>query len=595
MKLIKDLRILFRANAEYLLSFIKRGKLYFFLQILFWGISVPINVVSVYAPKAFVEKTFEQHNLFSGILWICLLIICRLFNFLSNQYLTVYRNHLYSLSKIESKERAYAKLKELYLSFFDNPERLNRFNRAFSYNDSGGAVFIDSIISFFTCIVSLFTMTIISTSFEWWLWIVVVLLVFQQYVGDRKIKKRNFEFTKEKTIRDREQNYFASVPTQPVCLSELLINNGFDFFFRKYKRIYNENVSFQKKHSLSVGLMTFLNMLPNELFSLGCYLIIGIKLIEGSATIGDYTLFFSLIINISANLKTLFYSFNVFYQQALEAQEYLDFIRMPDCQRIHLNSKLTISMIKSIEFKDVSFKYEGVNHPTIKHLNVSFRSGDRIAIVGNNGAGKTTFVKLLLSLYPPEEGNIEINGKPIQDYDADAYWERISVVLQNHQEFALTLIENILLSDDVDSKIDLANEVISKVGLKEKIDSLKNGVFSPFTHLFSPNGVEFSGGERQRLAIARALAKSSDLYVFDEPSSALDPMAEDELLKCMNMIEKDRIVIYISHRLSNIHFCNRILFFQDGQIIADGTHQELMDSCDEYRNAYHTQSKKYHV
>lgn len=593
MKLIKDLNTLFKANSEYLAAFIKHGKFFLILQILFLILTIPINYISVYAPKMFVDYVFEQKILLSGLLWVCLMIFCTLVSFLSNQALVLYRNYLYSRAKIESKELIYNKLRKLYLSYFDNPERLNKLNRAFTYNESGGAVFVESIVSFITCIASLFTLTIISVSLEWWIWIVIVFLVFQQYISDRKLRKLNFDFAKEKNIRDREQNYFASIPTQAQHLSELLLNDGFDFFFRKYKDIYKKNLNLQNKHSISVGLKTFFNMLPNELFSLACYIIIGTKLINGTSTIGDYTLFFSLIASISSTLKTILYSFNTFYQQALEAQEYLDFIYDLECQRCSSDPLFDLKGIDSIEFKNVKYTYEGLNSPTIKNLNLQIKKGQRIAIVGNNGAGKTTFIKLLLALYPPQDGSIMVNGNDLHNYNADSYWKKSSVVLQNYKEFSLSIIENILLNDNCEQDLNKVYNVISKVGLTNKIASLKDGINSQVTHLFSADGVEFSGGERQRLAIARALVKDSEMYVFDEPSSALDPIAEDELLKCMNTIPKDKIVIYISHRLSNIHFCDRILYFRDGNIIADGTHQQLMEMCADYRKAYLTQSKKY--
>ncbi len=224
---------------------------------------------------------------------------------------------------------------------------------------------------------------------------------------------------------------------------------------------------------------------------------------------------------------------------------------------------------------------------------MKIEKGERIAIVGDNGAGKTTFVKLLLSFYNPQEGIIKINGIPLEYYNVDDYWCKISTVLQNHQEFAISIAENILFHEPQKNEHDKVRSVLSSVGLAEKIHSFKDDIDSQLTRTFSSEGIELSGGERQRLAIARALIKDSQLYIFDEPSSALDANAEDELLKSMLALSNDKTIIYISHRLSNVHFCDRILYFKNGRILADGSHDELMQKCSDYKVAYLKQSQKY--
>lgn len=593
MKLFKDLKILFSANSTYIFSFFKLGKKFIFFQLLFLLATIPINYVIVYAPKAFIDGLFDQSGLVYGLVWIALMIFCKLINHISNQALTISRNHLYALAKIDSKRKAYQKLKGLYFSYFDNPERLNKFNRAFSYNENGGPIFLESIIALLVGITSLFTMTVISASFEWWLWIVILLLVIQQYLFDRKVKQLNFDFMKEKTIYDRQQNYFASIPTQTPFLSELLLNQGFEFILRKYTEIFKKNLDLKKKHAIRVGTRNFLAMLPNELFTLFCYGLIGVKLLNGASTIGDYTLFFSVIANISSNLKTLLFSFNTFYQQSLEAQEYLDFMSQTECLRLTPKNKLPLTQIETIEFQNVSFSYEGLNTPILKQFNLKIKNGERIAIVGDNGAGKTTFVKLLLSFYTPLDGVIKINGTPLEHYDMDSYWSKISTVLQNHQEFSISIAENILFHELQEGDCDRINSVLNAVGLSEKIHSFKDSIDSQLTRSFSADGVELSGGERQRLAIARALIKNSELYVFDEPSSALDANAEDELLNSMLSLPREKTIIYISHRLSNVHFCDRILYFHNGNILADGSHEQLMQTCSEYKEAYLKQSQRY--
>lgn len=236
-----------------------------------------------------------------------------------------------------------------------------------------------------------------------------------------------------------------------------------------------------------------------------------------------------------------------------------------------------------------------MNAPTLKNINVTIHEGDRIAIVGNNGAGKTTFIKLLLSLYRADSGEILINNIPIENYNSRQYWDRISAVFQNHQEFAMSIIENLVFRKPNSDDYQKATQSLKKVDLYDKLSHNEKGLQTELTRYFFEDGIELSGGERQRIAIARAILKDCDLYIFDEPSSSLDPMAENELLSYMNSMPSNSIVIHISHRLTNIQFCNRILYFKDGQIISEGNHEELMKNCDDYRIAYETQANKYRL
>jgi ATP-binding cassette subfamily B protein/ATP-binding cassette subfamily C protein len=227
--------------------------------------------------------------------------------------------------------------------------------------------------------------------------------------------------------------------------------------------------------------------------------------------------------------------------------------------------------------------------------NVSFKikGGEKISIVGLNGAGKTTLIKLLCRLYKPDSGTIRINGTDIFEYDYESYIARIAAVFQDFRLFAFGIDENITCkqSGTDENHID---ELLTQVGLKEKIDSLQDGVKTMLGKAYSPEGVELSGGESQKVAIARALYKNASLIILDEPTSALDPLAEADIYANFNKLVGDKTAFYISHRMSSSVFCDRILILQDGMVADFDTHAALMAKKDSlYFKLFNSQAENY--
>lgn len=227
-----------------------------------------------------------------------------------------------------------------------------------------------------------------------------------------------------------------------------------------------------------------------------------------------------------------------------------------------------------IEFCNVSFKYPGSNNYALRNVNIKFKIGERLAVVGMNGSGKTTFIKLLCRLYDPTEGTILLNGIDIRKYDYDAYMSIFSVVFQDFKLFSFSLGENVAACSDYDEAkvIDCLNEI----GFKDRMESMPDGVHTALYKDFDGNGVEVSGGEAQKIAIARALYKNAPFIILDEPTAALDPIAEYEIYSQFNNIVQNKTVVYISHRLSSCRFCDKIAVFDEGSIVQTGSHDKLV-------------------
>lgn len=245
-----------------------------------------------------------------------------------------------------------------------------------------------------------------------------------------------------------------------------------------------------------------------------------------------------------------------------------------------------------VEFKDVSFKYPGAETYALHHVNMKFKVGERLAVVGMNGSGKTTFIKLMCRLYDPTEGEILLNGVNIKKYDYDKYLSIFSVVFQDFNLFSFTLGENIAAGSIYDD--DEVVSALNQSGFGERLATMPDGIKTSLYKDFDKNGVEVSGGEAQKIALARALYKRAPFLILDEPTAALDPVAEYEIYSKFNEIIDGKTVIYISHRLSSCRFCDDIVVFHEGEIIERGSHSQLLlNPNGKYYELWHSQAQYY--
>ncbi len=250
--------------------------------------------------------------------------------------------------------------------------------------------------------------------------------------------------------------------------------------------------------------------------------------------------------------------------------------------------------ITSIEFSNVSFAYKGSEKPVLDHVNIKINKYEKIALVGHNGAGKTTLIKLLMRLYDPTGGEIKVNGLPVMEYDVQEYRALFGTAFQDYQVFSMPISENILMKDSVNlSEEERVWDSLKKSGAYEKVKSLPKEIHTMLTKEFDEEGVNLSGGELQKIAVARAYCKNFEIIILDEPSSALDPVAEYKLYESMMEACRDKTVVLISHRLSSAILADRIYLLEDGKIIEEGTHEDVMALSGKYADMFNKQAEKY--
>ena len=250
-------------------------------------------------------------------------------------------------------------------------------------------------------------------------------------------------------------------------------------------------------------------------------------------------------------------------------------------------------LLISFEFRDVSYRYEGTEQYALRHLNLTLEAGSKLAVVGLNGAGKTTFIKLLLRLYDATEGVILLNGIDIRKFRRAEYYQLFAPVFQNVEIFAFPMAENVSMKCPDNTNRTRSYACLAQAGMTSKLERLTKGIDTQLLKIFYDDGIDLSGGERQKLALARALYKDAPVIVLDEPTAALDPLAEYQLYRQFNELIGSRSVVYISHRLSSTRFCDHVAMFRDGEMIEYGTHDALLVSGGSYAELFHIQAQYY--
>jgi len=338
---------------------------------------------------------------------------------------------------------------------------------------------------------------------------------------------------------------------------------------------------------------SLINYVFRALMSISLYIYVGAKAFIGVFGIGQFVLYTGTVEKFVRAVSTLVSCVGHLRQNNVYLEELYSFLDLRD-EMYHG----TLSVEKrddnqfEIEFRNVSFKYPGSETYALKNLSFKFRIGERLAFVGMNGSGKTTFVKLLCRLYDPTEGQILLNGIDITRYKYEEYLALFSVVFQDFYTFAFSLGENVACEVDYDRERVL--DCLRRAGLGNKAEGLKYGLDTCITRQYSVDCVELSGGERQKVAIARALYKNAPFLILDEPTAALDPIAEAEVYSKFNEMVGERTAIYISHRLSSCRFCDEIAVFHEGELIQRGNHDTLVaDEGGKYHELWHAQAQYY--
>lgn len=447
----------------------------------------------------------------------------------------------------------------------------------------------DFAVNMLTLIVTLTTITLLNG----WLILILGALAFVQYLFFRYTVKKDKKNVWDKLaatwrkidyMEQTTQNFDYAKDIRLFGMKKWLSGKQHEILDGKLKKILYSRNLWMYNSGFAHAILIMSNA---AVYGILIYSVLG-----SDMSIGDFTMYVGLSAAFSSALTNMFNSLGGFKECSLQIDDFRSFMDLKtddesECLPVPKTDKYVF------EFKNVSYQYKGQEGYALKNLNLTLEAGKKLAVVGLNGAGKTTFIKLLLRLYDVTEGVILLNGVDIRKYKRDEYYRVFSPVFQNVEIFAFPMAENVSMKRHDDTDKELSRECLYKAGLKEKVDSLENGVDTELLKIIHDNGIDLSGGEKQKLALARALYKNAPVIVLDEPTAALDALAEYELYKSFDDIICNKSAVYISHRLSSTRFCDNIAMFKAGEMVEQGTHEELLAKGGAYAEMFEIQAQYY--
>lgn len=419
-----------------------------------------------------------------------------------------------------------------------------------------------------------------------------IFIVFRMYRLTVKLNKVQNKYFEAGVQNNRRFSYFTSYITDYARGKGVRIFNMYPLI-RKKSGEYEQNAKnlFEEQRKVFTGLNS-----RQQIAAAFCWLLsygyVGLKAIGGAITIGELSLYAGVILNLYQYIVS---GMSIVSWLTLISQylcNYVEYLELPNEKydgTIPVEKRLDNEY--ELEFRDVSFHYPNSKDMVLSHVNAKIHVGKKMAIVGKNGSGKSTFIKLLCRLYDPTEGEILLNGIDIRKYDYDEYRNLFGVVFQDFQLFSFSVAQNVAASVEYDEE--RVWKCLEQAGLKERVKEMEKGI-ETVIYKQDDEGVEISGGEAQKLAIARALYRNAPVVILDEPTAALDPMAELEVYEKFDEMVEDKTAIYISHRMSSCRFCKNILVFDEGQIVQMGSHESLVQESEGlYAKLWNAQAQYY--
>ena len=566
----------------------------FSIRILIELISVAIPIVSLYLSRNIINVlsnssyTTQRKEFY---LFITLVVLVQLINSLLtrlNGLIGALHNDLVG-NKIDLE--IIQQINSLDVSYFDNPAFYDQLQNAVKDSRSLQSLtwlsltMIKSAIQFVSNL-------IILMRFNIYLPMLMVTLCLPGIFIDKYVAKRKYEWQLQRARNDRKLGYIKSLLQSKHTAKDIRIFDVQEYFKEKFLDMWE--IWFHEKKKLEqqkMGLSFTASILP--FFATTAVLVfVGHRIFEGTLTLGDYSLYGGISTQLLASITALSGVINQSYESEMRLGKYAEFLTTKSI--VQDTGTLDIQSIESLEFKNVSFTYPNTEKQILKDISFSIHKNQSLALVGLNGAGKSTIVKLILRLYDPNSGEILVNGRNLKEYKLQSYYRCLGVVFQDFNRYNLKIREAVALTD------------ISGVNDDERIiDACKNadvdmsilksdeGIDTYLGKIFDSDGVELSGGNWQKIAIAQAYFKRSSLMVFDEPNAALDPDAERRLFEKMSNLSQNSCVIYVTHRLSSTTTADTVLVIDRGMCREKGTHSELMAQKGIYHDLFSKQAENY--
>ena len=471
---------------------------------------------------------------------------------------------------------------------FEGREKQKRAEAFYNARFSSGADFVEQCAHFLVCVIGVIASSVLLYKVNYFMILLILLTCVCEFFLLKILKTKQSETTDNYSKLSGKFEYFyklsknaeASKDIKLYGFSDYLVKTAADFIYQ----IEHINAKYTKQSAAISGVRALLNLVRE----LVAYAYLTYLVLKNRLSVSEFIFCFGIITGFSNWIMNLVFSFMEISRCCTDCALYREFVEESVSEG---KPEVDFGEVRSIEFSNVFFTYPASDTETIRNMSFKVNKGENIAIVGENGAGKTTAIKLLCGLYYPSEGDILINGRSSREFSSDSYFDLFSAVFQDYCFMPMTIAENITAEQSYDKERLFA--AFDKAGITDKINSLSEKENTLMVKDVYKNAADFSGGEKQKLLLAKAVYKNAPVLILDEPTAALDPISENELYLKYNELTEDKISFFISHRLSSTRFCDRILFIKDGAVAESGTHEELMAKKGAYYRMYQTQSMYY--
>ncbi len=488
------------------------------------------------------------------------------------------------------------KSKEVDLASFDNPEFYEKLENANREASMRPISILNATFNVISAVISAVSFIVVLAGLSPWAPVLIIIAAVPGALVNFHYRNRNFRYIRHHSKERREMSYYSGIMVDKDRAKEIKILGLADTFIEKYKRVFKVYYRGLKNLILKEGVTQILVSLLSTIINCALFIYVAYSVIYDNGLVGDYSLYSGALTSIGGYVTTLLTATATIYEGTLFIDNMMTFMReksevVPTLCEPRMPAR---GAQHTIELRDVSFRYPGTERFVLRRVNLKLEPNDRVVLVGLNGAGKTTLIKIITRLYDVTEGTVLLDGHDIREYDTAALYDLFGIIFQDFGRYADTVKENIRFGDVsrecTDEDIVFAAEQGSAAGF---IAELPNGFETPLTRMFEENGIELSGGQWQKLSVARAFFKKSDILILDEPTASLDPMAEKEVFDQFTRLGEDKITIFVSHRLSSAVDATKIVVIDSGEIAEIGNHEELMRKRGKYFALFSTQAQRY--
>ena len=480
----------------------------------------------------------------------------------------------------------------------EDPDYLDRMEKAcrcLESNSEAGEAVWKTLTDLLTNVISFVIYLLLLAQAGPWAALVCAVLSTVSYFTGERLRSWRYRHREEEGELNHKLSYMVTRSRDTKLAKDIRIFGlapWLNELYAKYTRLYQDFFARSQRRYLWADLLdTALALLRNG----AAYGLLIAMALRGELTAAEFVLYFTAASGFAGWVTGIFSNLGTLHQQSLELSAMREFLKIPEPFRFEDGKPLPVKPdhLYQLELRDVSFRYPGADRDTLSHVNLTIHPGEKLAVVGRNGAGKTTLIKLLCGLYDPTDGQVLLDGQDIRQYNRRDYYKHFSAVFQQFSLLAATMAENVAQAEAADVDLPRMWDCMERAGIADKIRSLPKGADTQLTREVYLDGVELSGGQTQRLMLARALYKDAPVVVLDEPTAALDPLAESDLYQKYSGLTGNCTSVYISHRLASTRFCDRVLLIENGGIAEEGTHEELLNAGGRYAYLFDIQSKYY--